>query len=138
MSTLSILSTKYKANCGECGSPMVLKQSYRFPSPFWSCSRFPECRGSHGAHPDGKPLGVPANKETKDWRIRAHDEFDKIWKTKEFGVTRQQAYKMLASLMCKHRIHIGESNVDECKIIILNSKFIIRMIKEWINKRKTL
>lgn len=47
---------------------------------FWGCSRFPECRSTHGAHPDGRPLGKPATAEVKQARIAAHAAFDRLWK----------------------------------------------------------
>lgn len=61
MTEISIVS------CGECQAPMLLRES-RF-GKFYGCTRFPECRGTHGAHPDGRPLGVPANAETKEARV---------------------------------------------------------------------
>lgn len=63
--------------CPECGDWLHLKAS-RF-GLFYGCSRFPACRATHGAHPDGNPLGVPANKETKLARIAAHAAFDPLW-----------------------------------------------------------
>jgi hypothetical protein len=48
--------------------------------PFYGCENFPTCRSTHGAHPDGKPLGVPADKATKEARIAAHAQFDRLWK----------------------------------------------------------
>lgn len=58
---------------------MVAKKRKADDSPFWGCSRFPSCRATHGAHPDGSPLGIPANRETKNARIAAHAAFDPIW-----------------------------------------------------------
>jgi hypothetical protein len=66
--------------CPECGERMVLRAS-RY-GLFYGCERFPLCNAAHGAHRDtGKPLGVPADAETKRARIRAHDAFDTLWKT---------------------------------------------------------
>lgn len=42
--------------CSECSGSMTLRNSrYGF---FYGCSRFPDCRATHGAHPDGQPLGL--------------------------------------------------------------------------------
>jgi len=51
---------------------------------FYRCYRFPECDGTHGAHPNGAPLGKPANKETRALRREVHAELDKRfpWKSK--------------------------------------------------------
>lgn len=103
----------------ECGAPMVLRKSPKYPKPFWGCTKFPECRGTHGAHPDGRPLGIPANKETKEWRIKAHDAFDKLWRFAPIRFySRKEAYKFLAEKMGVEEIHIGESDIETCKKII--------------------
>lgn len=64
-------------SCGDCGAPMRLR-SGRF-GQFWSCSRFPSCRGSLGAHPDGRPVGAPSDTATRAARQRAHAAFDRLW-----------------------------------------------------------
>jgi len=108
--------------CGECGAPMELRYTNKFkfkdgkPRPFWGCSRFPECKGTHGAHPDGTPLGIPANAETKKWRRKAHESFDQ-W-TEDCGLTRPQAYIKLAEHFNVGEIHIGEMGIEACKHVI--------------------
>ena len=57
--------------CPECAAPMELRPS-RF-GQFYGCTRWPACDGTHGAHPNGSPLGTPANRATKDARIEALD-----------------------------------------------------------------
>lgn len=109
-------------SCGECGSPMVLRKSAKFPKPFWGCSRFPDCRGTHGAHADGRPLGVPANKETKAARIEAHRVFDVIWQNN--FMSRSQAYKLLAKKLGVKQVHIGESDIETCEKIMRACKEI--------------
>lgn len=106
------LNVELGVKCGECGAPMELRKSSRYKSPFWGCSRFPACRGTHGAHPNGVPLGIPANKETKQARIKAHDAFDRIWK--DGHMPRWKAYKWLAKQMGVAEWHFGESSVGEC------------------------
>lgn len=63
--------------CPECTGTLSLKIS-RF-GPFYGCRNYPRCTATHGAHPDGKPLGKPADKETKLARMAAHAAFDKLW-----------------------------------------------------------
>lgn len=64
--------------CGECGAPMALRTS-RY-GPFYGCSTWPRCRGTHGAHADGRPLGIPADERTKRARMEAHAMFDRLWR----------------------------------------------------------
>lgn len=120
-----------KVLCGECGAEMILRKAKKifnmrqFKHPhFWGCSRFPECRGTHGAHPDGTPLGIPANKETKEWRIKAHDAFDTLWKCSQITMTRKKAYKLLAQKLGVSEVHIGESDIPTCARIIQASEEI--------------
>ena len=54
--------------CPECGARMPWQMSKY--GGFYSCERYPICKGTHGAHPDGSPLGIPANWATKDARIK--------------------------------------------------------------------
>jgi ssDNA-binding Zn-finger/Zn-ribbon topoisomerase 1 len=116
--------------CAECGSEMELRQSPKYKSPFWGCSKFPVCRGTHGAHPDGRPLGVPANAETKQWRIKAHSVFDTIWICSQINMTRKKAYKLLAQELGEEEVHIGESDIEKCKKIIAAAETIIGRLGE--------
>lgn len=45
--------------CPTCSSPMVLKKS-RFGRNFFACTRYPECKGTLSADPQGKPVILPA------------------------------------------------------------------------------
>jgi ssDNA-binding Zn-finger/Zn-ribbon topoisomerase 1 len=63
--------------CPDCGGTMRLKSS-RF-GPFYGCSNWPACDCTHGAHPNGEPLGIPADKETRQARTAAHAVFDPLW-----------------------------------------------------------
>lgn len=103
--------------CADCGAPMKLKDS-RY-GRFWSCTRFPACRGGHGAHPDGMPLGTPADKPTKRARIKAHAAFDPLWKGKGAPMQRGEAYVWLTKAMGRtEQIHIGDLTLDECAQVI--------------------
>lgn len=105
-----------KVVCGECSAPMALKPS-RY-GLFWACTRYPECDGKHGAHPDGRPLGIPANKATKAARIRAHDAFDAYWRSQ--GWERSAAYRWLREQMglSKAECHIGRFDIEQCDLVI--------------------
>src|SRR5690606_12490729 len=91
--------------CPECGGTLVMKDSKY--GKFYGCTNFPKCDGKHSAHQhSGKPMGPPANKETRQWRIKAHAEFDKLWRSR---LTRKDSYKVLAELMgvTAGKAHIG-------------------------------
>lgn len=113
-----------KLICPECGKPMVLRRTSRYtypngePSRFWGCSAYPLCTATHGAHPDGTPLGTPANSETKQARIAAHAAFDRLWKEGPFS--RREAYQELARLtgLSTDDAHIGKFDKPACERLI--------------------
>ena len=118
-------ATEYKApcikhdlKCGECGAPMVLRKSTKYDSPFYGCSTFPECRGTVGAHRDGRPKGTPGDRKTKDARIKAHKVFDRIWE--DGRMTQNQAYAWLCKVMqvSGKAGHIGHFTVAQCEQLI--------------------
>lgn len=109
-----------EVTCPECGAPMVLRETEKFRYPngdarrFWGCSRFPACDGIHGAHPDGTPLGIPADKATKQARITAHAAFDSLWKGG--AMSRKAAYRWMqqALAMTEDEAHIGRFTIEQC------------------------
>lgn len=105
--------------CADCGADMQIRSSSKYPKPFYGCSRFPECRGSHGAYIDGRPMGIPANKETKLARIQAHKVFDVIWKD-ELVKSRRAAYSWMGTRMGlnKMQCHISMFDKDMCEKLI--------------------
>lgn len=115
------IRTDLKCPEPDCGAPMELRQSKY--GLFYGCTRFPACRGTHGAHPDGRPLGTPADKATRQARMDAHRVFDRLWK--ERGWHRADAYVWLAQVMdmSEEKAHIGNFNAEQCrKVIRLASK----------------
>lgn len=78
-----------------------------------------------------KPLGTPANKELRMWRMRAHSAFDTVWKHRYLrvkqtnpkykkGMARGGRYKALAKLMGINGddCHIGMFDIIQCKHVI--------------------
>ena len=108
--------------CPECGAPMTLRGGKY--GPFYGCIEFVRtgCRGSHGAHPDGKPLGKPGDAETRQARIRAHAAFDRLWKGhgKRRRMSRRRAYRWLQETMrlSKDEAHIGRFSLEQCEALI--------------------
>jgi ssDNA-binding Zn-finger/Zn-ribbon topoisomerase 1 len=89
---------------------------------FYGCSTYPACKAAHGAHPDGKPLGIPATKEGKLARIKAHDAFDKLWNNgrKDGSMSRKAAYRWMqtALSMTKEEAHIGNFDIPKCERLV--------------------
>lgn len=109
-----------KGACPECGSDMVLRYTLKFGGRyFYGCSEYPICNAIHGCHQDSKkPFGIPADKETKQWRIKAHKSFDWLWKSG--NMKRAEAYKwMQLSLgLSSKKAHIGMFDLNQCRQLI--------------------
>jgi len=88
------------------------------------CKNFPLCDSYVGTHDDGTTLGRLANKELRMWKKRAHDEFDKLWKTGNYD--RDEAYENLSDEIGidLEYTHIGFFNVETCKKVIHWAKSI--------------
>lgn len=122
--------------CADCGAPMKLRES-RY-GPFYGCTRYPACEGTHGAHPDGSPLGEPADRETREARMQAHESFDRLWEDAPKlecyspptapdarkkalkairGAARGRAYRWLAWAFDREGedLHIGAMTKSECR-----------------------
>lgn len=75
-----------------------------------------DCDAYVGCHQNSKrPLGTMANKELRQYRIKAHAVFDPLWREKV--MSRKSAYRFLERYFGKF-IHIGESDIETCKQII--------------------
>jgi len=107
---------KYDVTCPDCGSSMVLRNSKY--GKFYGCSTYPECKSAHGAHDDGTPLGIPADKETKGWRVKAHEAFDQLWKSGKMN--RRKAYTWMQHTMnlTAKEAHIGRFDQIKCEMLI--------------------
>jgi ssDNA-binding Zn-finger/Zn-ribbon topoisomerase 1 len=110
------LTSQRRVICGECRAPMRLKDS-RF-GKFWGCTQYPDCIGTHGAHPDGSPLGIPADAATKVARVEAHKAFDTLWQGGH--MTRKAAYAWLCSAMKMDRraAHISKFSSADCAKLV--------------------
>ena len=107
--------------CPECGALMHFCRS-KF-GPFYGCTRYPECKATHGAHPDGRPLGLPADKPTKDARIRVHGLLAMIWNW-DIKSERSKMYAWLARNSSVK--HVASMDLDEC---IRIEEILRKMIK---------
>jgi len=108
-------------DCPDCGAPMKLNRS-RY-GLFYGCTEWRNtgCKGSHGAHPNGLPLGIPADSRTKKMRMAAHNAFDPLWNGPEpVFDSRGRAYRWIESVMCLNTedAHIGKFNSEQCAALI--------------------
>jgi ssDNA-binding Zn-finger/Zn-ribbon topoisomerase 1 len=102
--------------CPECGEIMRLISTAK--GIFYACPDM-RCGTFHGAHSDGRPVGEPADRETRDWRIKAHQIFDKLWLGKGKGA-RNSAYCWLQRVlgMTAQECHIGLFTAGQCQRVI--------------------
>lgn len=79
----------------------------------WYCK---DCDAYVGCHNNTKtPLGIMANRELREWRIKAHAAIDPLWKTG--FMTRKEVYALLEGYFGKP-IHMGESTIEICQLVI--------------------
>lgn len=102
--------------CPDCDGVMALRPS-RF-GVFYGCLRYPACKGAHGAHPDGRPLGVPASRDTKVRRMAAHERFDSLWKCGDMTRTEAYSWMQKAMQMTKDQAHIANFTMGQCEKLI--------------------
>lgn len=84
----------------------------------WLCR---SCDAYVGCHNNTrKPLGTIANKKTREWRKKAHEAFDPLWRNKRGSkrkATRQSLYDKVSHTL-GYEVHIGGSDIETCKKII--------------------
>lgn len=117
--------TQHDVTCGEpgCGAKMRLRPSKH--GWFYGCARYPACTGTHGAHADGRPKGIPADKPTREARMRAHAALDPMWKNdrragEEASDARGRIYRWMQRVMgmTEDEAHIGRFTVAQCDELI--------------------
>lgn len=114
------LGHRLRGACPECHADLVLRYSPRTTKKFYGCARYPACRGAHGAHPDGHPLGIPVDAATRQARIAAHEAFDKLWQPPDSFITRAEAYAWLRGnfyWLDPEDVHIGRFDRDQCELV---------------------
>jgi ssDNA-binding Zn-finger/Zn-ribbon topoisomerase 1 len=104
---------KHIVVCADCTSNMILKKDQK-GRKYYLCSRVPACLGNHSAHPDGSPVGIPGDKETRRLRTLCHDKLDALWESGE--CSRQEAYVVLQKILhlSEEEAHIGKLNKQQC------------------------
>lgn len=119
-SPVAIGAEREDVRCGECGSPMVLRYTPKLGGrKFYGCSRYPSCRGTHGAHQEsGEPMGTPADPDTKAARMRAHAAFDTLWRSG--AMKRKAAYAWMRETLglTPDQAHVSRMDVATCERLI--------------------
>lgn len=102
--------------CPEDGQPMYQKKGKY--GPYLVCQNWPKCDVSHGLHPDGEPMGVPAGKKTREARVLAHEKFDRFWQNRL--MTRREAYQWMQKAMAlsKDDAHIASLSFNQCHALM--------------------
>jgi hypothetical protein len=93
--------------------------------PLYLCSNWPQCDAYVGCHKGTtKPLGRLANKQLREWKIKAHAALDELWKSKRYS--RHHAYQIASDILGKpfDETHIGMFDVQNCKDLIRALQFI--------------
>lgn len=114
-----------------CGSETEYKDSAelyhgRSYGMRWICKRFPDCRGSVGAHPDGRPLGTVPNPEDKVWRGRLHALIDPLWRNPSPTDDRRKKYRRgsvyrwlsIITNLPIDEVHVGMWDAEMCQKVL--------------------
>jgi len=95
----------------------VYGRNYGKSFMIWLCR---SCNAYVGCHENTmKPLGTMANKDLREWRMKAKNLFivkkmDGTWKNKKL---KAKAYYWLNKAMGRE-FHFGESTTEDCKAIV--------------------
>lgn len=109
--------------CPYCGNPAKLVDSAtvykgRSYGMIWDCRPCDAYVGCHKNSASHVPLGRLADKELRQWKMKAHQAFDPLWKSGE--MKRTVAYRMLREALGvePRDAHIGMLNVEQCRKLV--------------------
>lgn len=117
--------------CPYCGKPTEYVSSTEVYGgrDFGMVYRCKPCKAWVGVHnkTSKRALGRLANKELRDWKIRAHDAFDQLWKRKmkkdkvSKSKARNAGYDWISKELNIPReyTHIGMFDVEQCKQVVI-------------------
>lgn len=100
--------------CPDCGGTMYLDGDVS--GLRYRCSEL-GCKATHGAYPDGSPLGTPADEKTRRARVEAHKALDGLWTNSE---QRLDAYAWLAKQLGipLEQCHIARFDRARCQRVV--------------------
>jgi ssDNA-binding Zn-finger/Zn-ribbon topoisomerase 1 len=127
-----------KMRCPYCGGKVTLRSAdgiYKDNSKgimLYVCSHYPECDAYVRTHAGTNiPVGSMANGKLRALRIKAHNHFDRLYKTDI--MSKQEAYKWLADLIGSpmSEAHIGHLGEYYCNEVIKKTSeiFVLRSRK---------
>jgi len=119
-----MLNLYLKVVCPYCMKDAVLTDSAevyggRSFGLIWLCRLDSAWVGIHKNSHNHAPLGRLANKELREWKMKAHTAFDALWK--DGLMTRKAAYSKMQSLldMTPAQAHIGKFDVEDCMRLVV-------------------
>ena len=130
--------------CPNCGRPMTLRTAEGIyttntDSLLYVCAGYPTCDTYARVHAGTViPMSIPASGELRALRNEAHKHFDKIHKT---GIMkREDAYAWLAHVIQapKAQAHIGYLSEYYCRVVIDESKKVLRNFSEVRSKQQLM
>lgn len=89
-----------------------------------------ECQAWVGVHRGtDQALGRLAKRQLREWKIKAHNAFDQIWRTKK--LSRDNAYYWLSIQLGIDReiTHMGMFDVDQCKKVVQICEEALKSVK---------
>ena len=105
------------------GAEVYPKLKYLHKKPIYICR---PCDAYVGCHPGSfNSLGVVANKEHREAKMKAHRAFDPIWQSAT--MIRARAYSWLADQMgiLKKDCHIGHFSIEDCnRVVEIANKYL--------------
>lgn len=111
---------EHELACPDCGARLYLRPSkFDAARVYYACPRAADgCKGAHSAHPDGRPMGDPADPETRTARRAAHAAFDQLWQGGEMSRTGAYRWLQKAMGMNVEEAHIGRFDAAQCARLI--------------------
>lgn len=125
--------------CPECGSKITFVEKGRYGS-YYACERYPDCRVTHKAKPDGSPAGVIGDLETIALRKAAHKKFDQLWMFKENPKeARTKCYEWLARKLSVplEQCHISMFNKETLRQVIGLSEWALKQFERIRQQQRT-
>lgn len=116
----SVIGSDDFFKCPRCKVPLVLKKS-KFKKDrtgvYYFCPNEPKCDIRAARHPNGGILSYPADAITRRYRIRVHEEAERIWGQWGDPFTDKVAmYRWLKENTSKG--HIGKMRLAELRIVL--------------------
>lgn len=101
-----------------CSGILRLRWSHQIERFWYSCSEWPKCQGSLPADRDGSPRGEPRTRELQEWRVKAHEVFDVLWKDRHCNRSTAYAWFRRVMVLPPDEAHIFKQDIEGCRKLI--------------------